>query len=305
MTPTDNQSNAGGTRTAADAGSDVDKILDHNRLQLSALLDGELPLEEARFLLRRLQHDDELGGCWERWQLCGDVLRGQSGALLPSGFAQRVSAAVAGDRGAATTTATSSHRWLRWSGSAALAASVAVIALLLVRQSPDAQVPAVPASQVATATPAPAVERPVATVPPPVVPDLPEKSPDQSTQLVSALAVADVPRRMTNRRSRGQSQRAARRSATRAPVEMPVAIAASGAAPAPVDPFSNVTMPDSTLPNRPWPRALLPGTHASGAFTVDYGNPGTRSSFYPFVPRTMPVTPAEGDGGREELRNEQ
>jgi negative regulator of sigma E activity len=302
MTPIDNQSNAGGKCVASDAGGDVDKILDHNRLQLSALLDGELPLDEARFLLRRLEHDDELGGCWERWQLCGDVLRGQAGALLPSGFAQRVAAAVAGDRVAAPVTATGGHRWLRWSGSAALAASVAVIAVLLVRQSPDANAPAAPATQVATTT-APAVER---TVPAPAVPEhpLPEKTPDHSTQLVSALAVADVPRRVANRRSRGQSQRAAKRSPTRAPVEMPVAIAASGGA-APVDPFSNLDMSGSTLPNRPWPRALLPGAHASGAFTVDYGNHGARPSFYPFAPRTLPVAPAEGEGGREDPRSEQ
>lgn len=305
MTPTDNRSNTGGTRVAADAGGDVDKILDHNRLQLSALLDGELPLDEARFLLRRLEHDDELGGCWERWQFCGDILRGQAGALLPGGFAQRVAAAVASDRGAATTTATGGHRWLRWSGSAALAASVAVIALLLVRQSPDAKAPAAPAAQVATTT-APAIERPVASVPADALPEhpLPDRSPDRSTQLASALAVADVPRRMTNRRSRGQSQRAAKRASTRAPAELSVAVATSGAS-APVDPFSNVSMSGSTLPDRPWPRALLPGSHASGAFTVDYGNHGARPSFYPFAPRTLPVAPAEGESARDEPRTEQ
>lgn len=302
MTPIDNQPGTG-ARAVADAGSDVDKILDHNRLQLSALLDGELPLDEARFLLRRLEHDDELGGCWERWQLCGDVLRGQSGALLPSGFAQRVATAVANDREAATSTATSGHRWLRWSGSAALAASVAVVALLLVRQSPDAQSPVAPPAQVATTTPA--VQQPVAAIPAPAVPDqpLPDKSP-QSTQLVSALAVADVPRRIHNRRSRGQSQRAAKRTATRAPVEMPVAIAAGGAA-APADPFSNLDLPDSALPNRPWPRALLPGAPANGAFTVDYGDHAARRSFYPFAPRMVPVAPAQDERGRDETRSEQ
>ena len=42
-------------------GPPVDKILDHNRLQLSALVDGELSPHEARFLLRRLQHDPAHG----------------------------------------------------------------------------------------------------------------------------------------------------------------------------------------------------------------------------------------------------
>jgi negative regulator of sigma E activity len=305
MTPTDKRSDAGGTPRVGDASGGVDRILDHNRLQLSALLDGELPLDEARFLLRRLEHDDALGGCWERWQLCGDILRGQAGALLPGGFAQRVAAAVANDRDAATATAAGGHRWLRWSGSAALAASVAVIALLLVRQSPDAGAPAAPPAQVATTTPAPVPESPVATAPAPVVPDHPSpgKSPERATQLASALAVADVPRRAANRRSRGQSQRAARRSPIRAPVEMPVAIAASGAA-APVDPFSNVSLPDATLPGRPWPRALLPGSSAGGAFTVDYGSHGTQSAFSPFAPRMVPVAPAQDEGDRDVPRSE-
>lgn len=302
MTPNDNQPNANGARGVTHAG-DVDKILDHNRLQLSALIDGELPLDEARFLLRRLEHDAELAGCWERWQVCGDVLRGRAGALLPGGFAERVAAAVASDHGSARATSSSGgRRWLQWSGSAALAASVAVIALLLVRQSPDAKAPAVPTEQIAATTPSTAAATPSATTLPSPGPDhqVPDRLPEQSTQWVSAVAVADVPRRMATRRSRGQSQRAAKRSPTRAPVEAPVAVAASGAA-APTDPFSNVSLSNPALPNRPWPRALLPGSHASGAFTVDYGNQGARSpSFYPFAPRTVPVAPAEESSAEDD-----
>ena len=54
-----------------------DKLDLHQRQQLSALVDGELAPDQARFLLRRLQHDAELSERFERWQLCGDVLRGQ------------------------------------------------------------------------------------------------------------------------------------------------------------------------------------------------------------------------------------
>ena len=49
-----------------------------HREQLSALVDGELGADEARFLLRRMEHDPELAGCQERWQLLGDVMRGQA-----------------------------------------------------------------------------------------------------------------------------------------------------------------------------------------------------------------------------------
>ena len=65
-----------------------DKFEIHYRQQLSALIDGELPADEARFLLRRLQHDDELSGCHERWQLCGDVLRGMASAPAGAASAQ-------------------------------------------------------------------------------------------------------------------------------------------------------------------------------------------------------------------------
>ena len=68
----------------------IDKLDTHHRQQLSALMDGELLADEARFLLRRLQHDHDLAGCWERWQLCGDVLRGHAQAPAPAGFAERV-----------------------------------------------------------------------------------------------------------------------------------------------------------------------------------------------------------------------
>ena len=72
-----------------------DKVDLHYRQQLSALMDGALAPDEARFLLRRLQHDGELSECWERWQLAGEVMRGRATAKLPAGFAARVGEAIA------------------------------------------------------------------------------------------------------------------------------------------------------------------------------------------------------------------
>ena len=98
------------------------------------------------------------------------------------------------------------------------------------------------------------------------------------------------------RRSRGQSQRAARRSAREA-AQAPIAVAA-GTTPTAnataVDPFSGQVV---SLPNRPWPRALLPGSPAVGAFTVDYGSRGGNAAaphpFYPFVPQAAPAVPED------------
>nr|HBK47098.1 hypothetical protein [Xanthomonadaceae bacterium] len=75
----------------------TDKFEIHYRQQLSALIDGELPADESRFLLRRLERDEELIGCQERWQLCGDVLRGAACAPAPQDFAAKVGAALAAE----------------------------------------------------------------------------------------------------------------------------------------------------------------------------------------------------------------
>jgi len=101
-------------------------------------------------MLRRLQHDAELAACWERWQVCGDVLRGRGHALLPADFSQRVAAAIAApaDAGRAAAAervahagrdeARPRHRLLRWGGGA-LAASVALVAVFMARQVPEVQ----------------------------------------------------------------------------------------------------------------------------------------------------------------------
>jgi negative regulator of sigma E activity len=258
------------------AGQTGERILDHNRLQLSALMDGAVSPDEARFLLRRLQHDEDLAGCWTRWQLCGDVLRGHASAIVPAGFSQRVADAIAAeaDRPAHPGSSVAS-RWIRWGGGAALAASVAVIALFVSR--PDAQAPA--PVQIATTAPATTPAKPIPASPP---------APDTAAQLAAAVAVADVPRRAV-RRSRGQSQRAAMRTPARAP-QAQVAVA-TASVPTQANPFA----PGTVIQSRPWPRALLPNAPASGAFTVEYGS-STTPSFYPFAPRTAIAVGAPADG---------
>src|SRR3546814_11040587 len=72
----------------------TDKLDDHHRQQLSAMLDGELLPDQAKFMLRRLEHDGELAACWERWPVCGEVMRGSQGALLPADFSRRAAHAI-------------------------------------------------------------------------------------------------------------------------------------------------------------------------------------------------------------------
>lgn len=99
----------------------------HAREHLSAGIDGELPREELRFLLRRLDHDEALRLAWTRYQVARDGLRKELPPLAGAGFAERVMHAIDAEEAAAAPR----HRWLRWSAGGAIAAGVAVAALMI------------------------------------------------------------------------------------------------------------------------------------------------------------------------------
>lgn len=321
----------------------ADKLYAHNRQQLSAMLDGELSPDQAKFMLRRLQHDSELAACWERWQVCGEILRGRSDVLLPADFSQRVARAI--DDGQAMGRAQTGHaqarkpwRLVRWGGGAALAASVALVALFVSRQAPQVEPAAVAAPvQVASgAAGAPADAPLVATIetseheiaghgtpervqPAPATPTVP----DHGAPLAAALAVAVVPKRLADRRNRAQAQRAAVRarreaqapvmaSVNAAPVAQP-SIAAQGYRPAlaasfaPADALAPTTAnPFAAQPivaTKPWPRAILPSLRDNGALNASFGS--TRS-FHPFEPRLQSppaATSADQEAGADAERN--
>ena len=299
-------------------------------------------------MLRRLEHDAELAECWERWQLCGDVMRGLHHDLLPADFSRRVALAIAGDgqrnaasadagsppAGARTASGSSRRASLsRWGG-AALAASVAMAALFITRQFPgvDLASPELPAQQAASTAPSkgpvvPIVQREAAD--PVMAVDVATSGSLAATDplhgkgtgtLAAAIVVADVPRRASERRSRGQSQRAASRIRQQQSVEnaTPLMVAANGgsglptAPPLPqrtitqhasavevaaatpatssVDPFA----PQAIAVSRPWPRAVLPGYSSDAPFSTSYGSDGAGSAFHPFEPRVdLQQRPAE------------
>lgn len=126
-----------------------------SREDLSALMDGELAAEPTRFLLRRLDHDPELGATWSRWHLiraclASDPARMQ-GSALGNDFASRVAAAVQTE---AAPRARQRH-WARYVGGGAIAAGVAVAALMLNTPNPRVAAPATVA-QSSTSSTAPA-----------------------------------------------------------------------------------------------------------------------------------------------------
>ena len=100
--------------------------------QLSALIDGELPRDELRFLLRRIDNDADLAQRWSRYQVASAVLRRQYAAPVSSdAFAAAVLARL--DVDAVAVRRPLAGRLVRWAGGGAIAASVAVFALVATR----------------------------------------------------------------------------------------------------------------------------------------------------------------------------
>lgn len=258
------------------------KLSRQQRGQLSALLDGELAPDQARFLLRRLGHDADLAACWQRWQLAGDVLRGRPVAALAGGadgFAQAVARDVAasGVRPAPGF----ARRWRHGIGLAA-AASVAALAMFVAPPlSLDGDMPAPPlASSPAGET---AVER--AVVQPPAGPER-EVSVPQFAAATPAEPAAQAPGRIA----------AAPRSPPPPAESVPPSAPALARDPPPAvlvaapdgQPFATPAGPQA----RPWPRAGLGG---DGPLTVGFSEAPGAPSFYPFEPQ-LPA--GEGDSER-------
>ncbi|MEO8458913.1 MAG: sigma-E factor negative regulatory protein [Dokdonella sp.] len=97
--------------------------------QMSWLMDGELPRDQTRFLLKRVASDGQLSACWARFHIIRQVLRKHELVVLSGDFADRVWARIEAD----STLSISVRRgpWLRWASGSAIAASVAIAALLV------------------------------------------------------------------------------------------------------------------------------------------------------------------------------
>lgn len=104
------------------------------REQLSALMDGELDDNEARFLLRRLSGDPELRSIWERYHRCQSLINASDRAdgdwaLLERAFSSGVMEAI--EREARPEPRNGRWReWMRPVAGIAVAAGVATVALL-------------------------------------------------------------------------------------------------------------------------------------------------------------------------------
>ncbi len=270
-----------------------------HREQLSALVDGELGADEARFLLRRMEHDPELAGCQERWQLLGDVMRGQAPALAPAGFSAAVAAAIAAEPAPQAEPRRQARRsgWRAWGGGAALAASVAAVALFMGGEKLQEAAPGEPlAPQViaSQAELAPAPSGPAAVT---------EASVDTAAMAVAAapaVAMAAASRRQDSRRaSATRSQQAARVAQRDDSPQRAVAAAQAPLTPTvPANASRNLPFGEvGALQARPWPRSSL-APAAGGALNASFPAHAGGAAFYPFEPRLqddLPVPPRPRD----------
>jgi len=106
---------------------------DHSLNQLSAFLDGELSPSERDALLEAMARDEELAGAWERYHLIGDAMRNALPEVMGRDISARVHQAVAGE----PVILAPRHRRRALARPVlgfALAASVAAVAILGVRQ---------------------------------------------------------------------------------------------------------------------------------------------------------------------------
>lgn len=106
------------------------------KMQISAFVDGELPQNEAELLLRRLCQDAELRQQATEYLAVGRVMRGERTVAGMAMLRERVSAAI-DDKSLQQefdSTQTSAPRFVRPIVGAAIAATVALVALLGLQQ---------------------------------------------------------------------------------------------------------------------------------------------------------------------------
>jgi len=120
--------------------------------QLSALMDGEIDRDAARFVLRAVETDRALAAGWARFHVTRDCLQRRPILVADAGFAAAVMSRL--DAESASGQA-GGVRWLRYLSGGAVAAAVAVVALMA--SAPEQEAPR--GSNVASSVSAPAPVR--------------------------------------------------------------------------------------------------------------------------------------------------
>lgn len=118
--------------------------------QLSALMDGEIERDAARFVLRAVETDRALVAGWARFHVSRDCLQRRPILVADAGFAAAVMARLDAESAPAQA---GSSRWLRYLSGGAVAAAVAVVALIASAPEQEASRDGTIASGVSTPAP--------------------------------------------------------------------------------------------------------------------------------------------------------
>lgn len=97
---------------------------------LSTLMDGELSRETSLFMTRRLSSDEGLSEKWERYHLIRDCIRQPGSKQLVTGLQVRIAASLEAEAAPAVS-AWKRNRWLKPVSGLAIAASVALMAIMV------------------------------------------------------------------------------------------------------------------------------------------------------------------------------
>ncbi|MBW8823038.1 MAG: hypothetical protein JF567_02190 [Xanthomonadales bacterium] len=263
-----------------------DFIDENAREQLSALLDGELDGDAARFLQRRLQHDDALVGQLVRWQLAGDVLRASARSGGEDDLASRVRAAIEREQTHVAAKPKSRRGWMLWGSGLAAAAALGFAALNLpgsvdpisapvVREVAAANAPAKTAPVITAAAEAPRVKQPaaIAAVAEPVQHRVAEVAPRHRQREVPAgPAVTNTPSREHREVQETSPVATTRETTTVLAANIPARTKTNR------NPF---TMRAAAPQSEPaWPKAVLPGFNSG--LNADFRSDGNAGN--PFMP---------------------
>ena len=104
--------------------------------QLSALMDGEVQRDAARFVMRAVDSDPALAAEWSRFHIARDCLQRKPVLIADAGFAAAVMARLDVE---VVPQRSGSSRWARYLSGGAVAAAVAVVALMM--SAPEKEIP--------------------------------------------------------------------------------------------------------------------------------------------------------------------
>jgi len=105
---------------------------------LSSLMDGELSRETGLFLTRRLTSDEQMCDTWERYHLIRDCIRQPGSKQVVTGLSARISESLDAQE-IPVVSPWRTNRWLKPVSGLAIAASVALMAIVVT--APQSTVP--------------------------------------------------------------------------------------------------------------------------------------------------------------------